>query len=70
MAETSDFTISEKDLARELDITPEKLQEIIDFFDSDPNDKWELKAEDHFRFINRTLNERIFSHHGAFAIAK
>jgi hypothetical protein len=67
---TKAFTIKEKDLAAALEISPEKLQQIIDFFDSDPNDKWELKENDHFIFINKKWNERIFSHQGAFAIAK
>lgn len=67
---TSEFTIKEKDLAEALEITPEKLDEIIVFFDSDPNDEWELREDDHFIYLNKTWKERLFSQHGAFAIAK
>lgn len=68
--DTSQFTIKEKELATALEITPERLDEIIDFFDSDPNDEWELRENDHFLYLNKTWKERIFSQHGAFAIAK
>ncbi len=64
------FTIKEKDLAAALEISHQRLREIIDFFDSDPNDEWELREDDHFVVINKQWNERLFSKHGAFAIAK
>ena len=70
MSRTSRFTIKEKELAEALEIKPERLDEIIVFFDSDPNDEWELRENDHFIYLNRTLRERLFSQLGAFAIAK
>lgn len=67
---TSDFTIREKELAAALEISPKHLDEIIDFFDSDPNDQWDLRENDHFIYINKAWKERLFSYQGAFAIAK
>jgi hypothetical protein len=64
------FVVREKDLAKALEITPERLDEIIAFFDSDPNDEWELRENDHFVFLTERWQERLFSYHGAFAIAK
>jgi len=67
---TSKFTIREKDLAKELEISLERLDQIVEFFDSNPNDEWELKENDHFVYLNQKWKERLFSEHGAFAIAK
>ncbi len=64
------FTIRELELAKTLEITREKLDEIIIFFDADPQDRWELKDNDHFIYLNKSLNERLFSEQGAYAIAK
>lgn len=68
--DNSKFTIRHQDLAVELEITPQRLDEIISFFDSDPDDEWELRENDHFIYSNKKWKERIFSQHGAFAIAK
>ena len=70
MSKTSRFTIKEKELAEALEINPERLDEIIAFFDSDPHDEWELRENDHFIYLNKTLREHLFSQLGAFAIAK
>jgi len=67
---TDGFTIRESDLAKMLEITREKLDEIVIFFDADSNDRWELQENDHFIYFNRSLNERLFSEQGAYAIAK
>ena len=67
---SSKFTIKERELAAALEISVEKLDEVIDFFDSDPDDEWELKEHDHFVYTNQVWNNRIFSAQGAFAIAK
>lgn len=67
---TSEFTIKEKDLAEALEITLEKLDEVVDFFDSDLNDEWELRENDHFIYLNQAKRIRLFSKFGAFAIAK
>jgi hypothetical protein len=63
------FNISQEELAKELDITLEKLIETIDFFDSDPDDEWELLENKHFVFINQNLKIRKFSEIGALDIA-
>ncbi|WP_204151044.1 hypothetical protein [Leptolyngbya sp. CCY15150] len=68
--DTSKFTIRVDQLAEALEISLDRLVEIIDFFDSDPDDEWQLKENDHFIFLNKKQNERIFSQIGAFAIAK
>jgi len=67
---TSEFTIRDKELAEALKITLEKLYEIIDIFDKDPNDEWELRKDDHFIYLIESKDIRLFSQLGAFAIAK
>lgn len=67
---TTGFTIHEANLATALEISHEKLREIVKFFDSDPDDQWELRENDHFIYLNKTLGERLFSEQGAYAIAK
>ena len=64
------FTIKDKELAAALEISPERLYEVIDFFDSDPDDEWELKEYDHYVYTSKNWGNRIFSTMGAFAIAK
>jgi len=68
--DTSSFTIREQDLAKALEISVAKLDTIIAFFESDPNDEWELRENDHYIYFNKKFKERIFAEHGAFAIAK
>lgn len=67
---TSKFTIKEEELARALEIPLNRLDEVIEFFDADPDDEWVLKEHDHFVYTNKSWGNRIFSAHGAFAIAK
>jgi len=67
---SSDFTIREKQLVEALEITPQRLDEIIAILDADPHDEWELKENDHFIFVNQRWKERMFSQQGAFAVAK
>lgn len=66
----NDFVIKEKDLAKSLGITPERLDEVIAFFDSDPNDEWDLVEGDHYLYLDKKWQHRIFSEQGAFAVAK
>ena len=66
---TSKFTIKEEELAKALGIPLKKLDEVIEFFDADPDDEWELNEHEHFVYTTSQGN-RIFSAHGAFAIAK
>ncbi len=63
------FNIKEAELAAALEITVPELHRIIQFFDSDSKDEWELKKDEHFVFINQKYDERIFSDLGAYAIA-
>lgn len=67
---TSGFTIREAELAVALEITHQELDKIIQFFDSDPDDQWDLREKDHFIYLTRSLNEKLFSEQGAYAIAK
>lgn len=69
-ARSSRFTIKEEELAKALEISVEKLDQVIEFFDDDPDDKWELKEHDHFVYSSQVWKNRIFSAQGAFAIAK
>jgi hypothetical protein len=63
------FTISEDELAKELDVDISKLDKIIDFFDSDPADQWELKENTDYIFIHKAKKIRKFSDRGALKIA-
>jgi len=67
---TSSFTIRELELATALGITHQDLAKVIHFFDFDPDDQWELRENDHFIYLIKGLNERLFSEQGAYAIAK
>jgi hypothetical protein len=60
------FNITSEELAEALDITIEKLFEICDFFDSDPDDAWELVENFHFQW--GPYKTRIFSPEGAVEI--
>jgi len=67
---TSQFTIKDKDLATALEISLERLYEIIGIFDADSHDEWELKEDDHFTWLSKNKGTRLFSELGAFAIAQ
>ena len=67
---TDGFTIRESELAEMLEIGVEELYKTVIFFDSDPNDQWELKENTHFIYLNKSLKERLFSKEGACAVAK
>ena len=58
--------ITSKELAKALDIKEEKLYEICEFFDSDPDDDWELAEGLHFKW--GAYKARIFSYEGAVEI--
>ena len=68
--QTAGFNIKEEELAKVLEISHEKLREVVKFFDSDPNDSWELKEDTHFIILSQALEIRLFSEQGAYAIAK
>lgn len=63
-----DINITAKELATALDIKEERLIEICDFFDSDPNDDWELIEGQHFQW--GPYKSRIFSPEGAIELCK
>jgi hypothetical protein len=72
MAKTIDsanFTIKLNDLAKALSTTPAKLDRVVDFFDSDSKDEWDLKEGEHFIWLSKAHRTRIFSEQGAYAIA-
>lgn len=62
----SSFNIKSDELADALDIEVDQLYNICDFFDSDPNDSWELIEDFHFKW--GPLRSRIFSPEGAVEI--
>jgi 5-methylcytosine-specific restriction endonuclease McrA len=68
--DTSKFTVKDRELAEALEISLERLYEIVDFFDNDPNDPWELRENDHFIYLSKARGTRLFSQLGAFAIAR
>jgi hypothetical protein len=63
------FTISEEELAKALDISHQKLLDIIKFFDSDPDDEWDLVKGKHYIIVKPSLGMRKFSDQGALRIA-
>ena len=63
------FTIKDKELATWFSIQLQRLDEIVDFFDSDPNDEWDLVEKKDYIFINKTMKSRNFSPQGALKIA-
>jgi hypothetical protein len=66
---SANFTIKPADLATSLEITTAKLYDIVEFFDSDTKDEWDLKEEEHFIWLSKAKGTRIFSEQGAYAIA-
>lgn len=58
--------ITSEELAEALDIKLDKLFEICDFFDDNPNDAWELIEDFHFQW--GPYKTRIFSPEGAVEI--
>lgn len=58
--------ITDKELAEALDITVDKLVDICEFFDSDPDDDWELLEGSHFEW--GPYGSRVFSPEGAIEI--
>jgi hypothetical protein len=64
------FDITAEELAKGLDISLVHLYQVIDFFDSDSKDEWELKEGEHFIWLVKNAKTRTFSEFGAFAIAK
>ena len=58
--------ITDEELAEALDITLDKLADICDFFDADPDDDWELLKEVHFE--QGPFGSRLFSPEGAVEI--
>ena len=60
--------ITDKELADALDITLDRLATICDFFDSKPDDDWELISGTHFEWA--THGARVFSSEGAVEICK
>lgn len=63
------FTISHDELANALDVTPGKLLKTIEFFDSDPNDEWDLVPDKDYIVVKKALDLRKFSDKGALKIA-
>ncbi|MDG2990878.1 hypothetical protein L3556_08050 [Candidatus Synechococcus calcipolaris G9] len=61
--------ITAEKLIKVLNITEQELLDIQDFFDSDPNDRWELRPDRDYRVINQTTGLRDYSDTGAYAIA-
>lgn len=63
------FTITEEELARELDISHRKLLDIVAFFDSDPDDDWDLVKDTDYIIVKPAFEMRKFSDQGALKIA-
>jgi hypothetical protein len=64
------FDITAEELAKGLGISFERLYEVVDIFDADSKDEWDLKEGEHFVWLIKNAKTRTFSEFGAFAIAK
>jgi hypothetical protein len=64
------FDITAEELANGLGISLVRLYEIVEFFDKDFKDEWDLKENEHFIWLVKSAGTRTFSEFGAFAIAK
>ena len=63
------FSIKDSELAQWFSIELQKLDEIVDFFDSDPHDDWDLVEDQDYKYVDRKNKIRIFSAKGALKIA-
>jgi hypothetical protein len=61
---------SDKEAAKMLGIPVSKLYRICDFFDSDPDDAWDLTEGEFFEFEPGQARKRRFYEEGVMAIAK
>jgi hypothetical protein len=61
---------SDKEAARMLGIPVSKLYRICDFFDSDPDDAWDLTEGEFFEYEPGQARKRRFYEEGVMAIAK
>lgn len=64
------FNIKDTELAQALEISLERVYDICNIFDADPDDDWELIEQEHFVWNNKHLKQRRFSPEGAFEICK
>ncbi len=62
--------ISLEELARITSVKKEKIKEYCEFFDKDPNDRWELLEGEDFIWSNKKYKIRKFTKKGALEIAK
>ena len=62
--------ISTEELARITFVKKEDIIEYCQFFDQDPNDKWELREGEDFIWSNKKYKVRKFTKKGALEIAK
>lgn len=65
-----EFILDEQELAKVLGKTLQELDEIVAFFDGDPDDDWDLVENIDFRYSNVSLKKRVYSAQGAHAIAR
>jgi hypothetical protein len=68
--EKNEFILDERELAKVLGKTLQELDEIVAFFDGDPEDDWDLVEDVDFRYSNVKLKKRVYSAQGAHAIAR
>jgi hypothetical protein len=61
---------SDKEAAKMLGIPVTKLYRVCDFFDSDPDDEWDLIEEEFFEYEPGQARKRRFYEEGVMAIAK
>lgn len=62
-------SIPDQELSKNLGISYQRLDEVVAFFDSDPDDEWDLVEGEDYEYVNRTKAIRKFSPRGALKIA-
>jgi hypothetical protein len=62
--------ITSQELIKTLNISDNKLMEIQEFFDSIPDDEWELNQGKDYRVVNQSSGLREYTSSGAYTLAR
>lgn len=63
-----EFNIQDADLAAALELSIQKLNQIVQFCESQPQGKSALREGEHFIYTNHQLKKRLFCEQGAYAL--
>lgn len=63
-----EFNIPDADLAAALELSVQRLNQIVQFCESQPQGKSALREGEHFIYTDRRLKKRLFCEQGAYAL--